>query len=93
MGKIYKGDIGTVLIVDVKTDISDATKLSLKVLDPDGISREWAGTLEGTTKIRYVVVEGDLNKVGIYKVQPYIERPGWTGRGETVEFFVNEVFT
>ena len=93
MGKIYKGDIGTILIVDVKSDISDATKLSLKVLDPDGISREWAGTLEGTTKIKYVIISGDLDKVGTYKVQPYVERPGWIGRGETAVFFVNEVFT
>jgi len=53
--KVYVGDIGTVILGDMKADISTATLVSLKVLKP-GASAEviWVGELYEETLTAYV---------------------------------------
>ena len=91
-GKYYVGDIGTEIIVDTCSDITSATVSNLKVEKPDGTLHTWTGTVYETTHIRYVVVDGDFDQVGLYLVQAYVEMPGWSGLGNTAEFKVTAVF-
>ena len=52
--QFYLGDIGTEIIVDVCSDISTATLVSLKVMKPDGTEHTWVGTVYQTQYIRYI---------------------------------------
>ena len=90
--QFYLGDIGTEIIVDVCSDISTATLVSLKVMKPDGTEHTWVGTVYQTQYIRYITQVGDFDQVGEYRVQPYIEMPGWEGRGDTATFKVSATF-
>jgi len=90
--KVYVGDIGTIIYVDVKETITSATVLQLKVKKPDEIEYTWAASLEGTTKLKYVAISGDFNQEGIYYLQAYVELPSWKGRGETVSFRVYDTY-
>ena len=83
-GKVYVGDIGTEIVVDTCSDLSTATKVELRVEKPSGAPVTWAGTVFETTKIRHVAVSGDLDEVGEYNLQAYVEMPGWTGSREKV---------
>lgn len=86
--KHYIGEIGTRVLVDVKSDISVATVTDLKVKKPDGKVVIWPGNVYGANNdfIRYVTVAGDFSVAGIYKLQAVIESPTWTGPGNTDEF-------
>jgi hypothetical protein len=90
--KYYVGDIGTEIIVDTCSDISTATLVSLKVKKPDDTEVEWVGAIYDTTKIRYIVLAGDFDQSGKYRVQSYVEMPGWEGRGDTTYFKVSADF-
>lgn len=91
--KVYVGDYGTEIILDTLTDISTATKASIKVRRPNGSAVEWVGTVFETTKVRYVTQPGDLGVKGDHLLQAYVEMPTWNGRGETVELEVSDTFT
>jgi hypothetical protein len=90
--KIYKGDVGTVFIVDVGESLADASVVKLYVAKPNGEAPEWAATKYGDTSLKYTAAQGDLDVAGLYKVQPYVEKPDWKGRGNTVSFTVHEYF-
>lgn len=96
MNKYYIGDIGTEVILDCGCDISLATYTAIAVKKPDDTIAEWVGTaytIDGDTDyIRYITGVGDLNVIGIYKVQARLTISGWTGRGETATFQVHHVF-
>jgi hypothetical protein len=94
MSKHYVGDVGTSIVVDVGTNISRAKKLILMVQKPkESTTTQWNGTLQGTTKIKYVVKKGDWNKAGTYKLQVYVEMPGWSGYGDLTTFKIHSLFT
>ena len=75
--EIHKGDVGTKMLVtvtdcDVAVDISTADYLSIFIKKPDGTILTRTGTLEtdGTDgKMHYVIVSGDLDVAGSYKLQ------------------------
>lgn len=91
MAKYYKGDHGTIILVDVKEDIRTATSLVLKVKKPNATATvDWVGTLSGITKIKYIVKSKDWNVAGTYKLQAYVVMPGWVGRGDTTSFVIEE---
>lgn len=96
MNKIYQGDTGLAIVCDLETDISEALTVKLLVRKPGGEEVEWEASVyeaNGETRyIKYVTQEGDLDKRGRYMVQPYVELPGWKGRGETSEFRVEAHF-
>ena len=88
--KHYTGEIGTVILVDCGSNISGASVLQLKVKKPDGTTATWAGTLEGTQKIRYTTTTALT--AGRYYVQSYVEISGWKGHGRTTSFLVADLF-
>ena len=86
MSKHYAGDVGTEILVDVKSNITTATELVLRIRKPSGTLVNWTGTLEGLTKIKYIVQDGDWNEVGVYRLQAYVVMPTWRGLGDNTTF-------
>ena len=86
-GKIYVGDIGTEILIDMQEDISMATEHDLLVKKPDGSIVEWPATTINNN-LKYICKGGDLDQKGTYKIQPKIKVNGWSGLGETVSFQV-----
>lgn len=85
-GRSYVGDIGTEVLIDMKTDISAVLVKMLKVKNKTG-EKEWAPTVHESNFLRFVTVDADdFDAIGIYYVQPYMEFAGWKGHGETVTF-------
>lgn len=84
MRKIFVGDVGTVILLDCGVDISTATLVKVLVKPPSGAPREWTGIVVGTRMIEYVIQTGDLNLAGEWRLQAYVEMPGWSGRGQPV---------
>jgi hypothetical protein len=90
--KVYVGDIGTIIEIDMQENISTATELKLKVRKPDGTQVEWTPSIYGTNYLRYTLQVGDLDMAGTYALQPYMTIGTWTGRGDTVSFTVYDYF-
>lgn len=75
--EIHEDDIGTKLLATIIddnqiVDISSASSLTLLIKKPDGSILTRPATLEtdGTDgKMYYVTVAGDLDEVGVYKIQ------------------------
>ena len=86
MAKVFEGDIGTKITLDVGIDVSGATVKKMKYVKPDGTSGEWtAGQIEiiNTTKFRFTTVATtDLDVTGKWQVNTYAEVAGWKGHGE-----------
>lgn len=87
--KIYRGDIGTQIVINMNANLVSATNLSLDVRKPSGTTDTWMPTLYGTDKLKYVVQNGDLDESGIYTVQPRMTLNGWTGAGNELMFRVD----
>lgn len=90
--KVYVGDIGTDIIVNCGSDISDATDRKLMVKKPDGSIVEWDADIYQSNYLKYTIVDGDFNLQGVYKLQASLTLSGWSGRGETVNFTVYPVY-
>ena len=91
--EIHKGDIGTVFEVTVMekdattgllvvVDISTATLMQIKFKKPDGTTDTQTAVFTNAGadgKIEYVSVLTDLDQVGNWKLQGYVEMPAWQG--------------
>lgn len=90
MGNIYKGDIGTKIIVSVGFDITAATVTKIYYKKPDGTTGSWTAVKEaGNTSISYTTTQvGDLNIPGTWTLQAYIEVGSWKGMGDVTEELV-----
>lgn len=84
MGTVFVGDVGTIIELDVGTDVTAATRMEIRATKPDGTKVAWTASLASgeTTVIAYVTQDGDLDQAGAWKLQAYVELPGWKGRGE-----------
>lgn len=92
--KYYVGDVGTVITVDVGSDISTATYVALMVEKPTSHKEvTWVGTVYNSNYIQYTTKTGDFNEVGTYKLQAHVEMPFWQGRGNTALFIVSARYT
>lgn len=87
-GKLYIGDIGTSILVEVGIDLTAATGHSISVLKPNKKRVTWASTMEGTTALKYIVQAGDLDIAGIYSLQAFVEIGGGRWHGQTATFEV-----
>jgi hypothetical protein len=86
MAEIHLNDIGTVprLTVyrengDLETSLGSATKLRIKLQDPGGTSVTKIAVLstDGSDgKMQYTTVLNDVDDVGSWKIQGYIEMGG-----------------
>jgi len=92
MGKHYVNEIGTQILVDTNSNIKTATTVLLQVKKPSGKVINWTGTVSNTTIIKYTTKKGDLNEVGKYLLQAYVEMPGYSGRGDVTSFTIYNVF-
>lgn len=92
--KIYIGTVGLAINLNTGMNLTEATKVSIKVMTPDGKKREWVGSVSQADNmiITYITQIGDLVKDGIYKLQAYVEISAFKGLGETVELTVNKEF-
>jgi len=93
MYEVYVGDVGTEVSLNCGVDISTATVRKILVQKPNTTAVvEWSAMADGANSIRYLTTTGDLDVSGTYLLQPYVELPGWSGKGETVELFVRPAF-
>lgn len=90
--KVYVGDVGTVLYIDLQEVITGATGLALYVKKPDRSIVTWTPSVDGTQKLKYTAQSGDFDMVGKYYIQPRLILSGWTGRGNTIVLEVFELF-
>lgn len=91
-GKMYVGDVGTVIYVDCGVSIATATDVRLKIKKPDRTEHEWIGTIYNDKFIKYVIVSGDFDQKGKYYVQAHVQTPTWLGSGETTTFTVYDEY-
>lgn len=93
VSKVYVGDVGTEILVDVCVDISTATTVELSVLKPGATTAvTWAAGVYLLRYVRYVVQAGDLSVAGEYKLQVRVVLPGGAWRGDVTTFRVYDVF-
>jgi len=45
--------------------------------------------LEGTNTIKYTTGADDLDVAGVWKLQSYVDMPGWKGYGDVVNLLVS----
>ena len=69
--KIYKGDIGTEILLDTGTNILAASTHDIKYEKPDNTVGTWTATIKDTTKVSYIIQSDDLDQIGEYEVQDY----------------------
>lgn len=72
---VYVDEIGTEIRLETDVDLSSATMLKIVGLKPSGEAIAWNATLypSDTTQLYYVTLSGDLDEVGVYPIQAYIE--------------------
>ncbi len=92
MNKIYKGDVGTLFIVDCGTDISSATIKKIKFKLPDGSVVDRTGIISGTNFLNYNLVAEDTLISGNVSAQAYIETPAGKWSGETFYFEIYDYY-
>ncbi len=82
MTTVFVGDVGTEIILDCGTDVSTATVRNIIARSPSGAKKTWAASLDGTTRIKYLTQTGDLDTAGTWRLQAYVDMPGWSGHGD-----------
>ena len=94
MGKVYKGDIGTKIVLDTKQNIVLADVMKIYYTKPDGTVGNWIAEKEADNQsVSYTTISvNDLNIAGLWKLMAYVEIPSWKGYGETVDFIVYSTF-
>lgn len=90
--KAYLNDEGTALILDVGTDITGATDVSIAVKKQSGAEESWGGEIYQNTKIKYVVEFGDFSEAGKYLLNAKVTTASGTWTGETTSFIVYRDF-
>jgi len=90
--KVYQGDIGTEIVIDLGESLSGGTVYKMKVRKPSGTEAEWTASVTESTKITYTTVSGDLDEYGRYLIQPYVELENFQGYGETVVLEVHRPY-
>jgi len=87
-GVPFVGDTGTRVKLDCGEDISTATVMRVKYEKPDGTDGYWTAALDlsdaDTETIYYDTLAADFDQSGRWRLQSYIEMPGWAGHGEIV---------
>lgn len=91
--KYFVGDEGTEIIVDCGQDITGAQNTALKIRKPDGTEEDWTpADIYQTNYLRYITVANNFDQTGNYRLQSYLEKGGWKGRGEVAFFHVYDHF-
>lgn len=87
---IFKGDIGTKIILNTNTDLATGSVFKIYYRKPDGTMGSWTAQKESdNTSISYTTqVVSDLNIAGTWVIQSYVEISGWKGYGVSVNMIV-----
>jgi len=85
---IFLNDIGTLVNVNVGTDISGATVHRIKYVKPDGTSGFWEATISNSQYLQYITIDGDLDQIGEWIIQALITTVSGTWHGEIARFKV-----
>lgn len=91
MGKIYRGDVGTEILINMQTDLTSATGIVLVVKKPDDTVVNWIPTVQNDEYLKYTVVSGDLNLKGDYTIQANLTIGSWTGSSTICNFSVDPI--
>jgi len=86
--KIYVDTVGLIIEIDMGEDLTGATGLAFEVKKPDDSLDSWTPSIYDSNYLRYTTQNGDLDKPGIYKIQPKFTLSGWTGPCNTVVILV-----
>ena len=92
MTKAYKGDVGTLVVLDCGTDVTAATARSVAVRKPDGSTTSWTASASGTTAIQYTIDADDLDQSGEWRLQAVVTIGATVWRGETARLQVYPAF-
>ena len=86
--KPYILDIGSAFVLNVGTDITDATLVEIDIKNPDETFSVWTGTVYDTKKILHLIEAGDLPEIGEYLAQARVTTADGFWLGETVKFVI-----
>lgn len=98
--EIHLGDIGTRFELTLEdgdgtaVNISSATVKRIDFRKPSGEVIQRTATFVTTGadgKLYYVSILGDLDEVGRWYAQPYVEMTGFKGRGAKIPFVVFDI--
>lgn len=88
----FKGQVGAKIILetgDSAAILATATVLRINYCLPSGNTGSWTAALEGTSLAYTTTAITNLSESGLYKIQAYVEGPGWKMPGEIVEMYVS----
>ena len=88
MSEVFVGDVGTEIVLECGVPITTATVMRIYVRKPTGTA-VWSAVADTSTSIKYVTGIGDLDVAGEYRLQAYVEMPGWKGRGSVARLTVS----
>ena len=102
MAKVRLNDVGTIFRSTIKEsgsalDISAATAQTMRFRKPSRavVIQTTVFTGNGSDgQLEYVAVSGDLDEVGIWLRQPFVDLPGsppWSGHGKETTFEVERL--
>lgn len=92
---IFKGDIGTKIILNTGSNLSTGTVFKIYYRKPDGTTGSWTAQKESDDlSISYTTLSSsDLDVVGTWVLQSYVEISGWKGFGVSVNMIVGSPVT
>lgn len=89
MSKAYVGDIGTIIQLDVGTNVTGATSITVECIKPSGIESHWPAVIGvNPNTIEHTILPGEFDEVGVYLIQAKLSLGSGTWRGETVKLTV-----
>jgi len=98
MADFFKTTVGATISIDLGFDLAGYSSLVYVIKQPDGVvvNRTPTVDVESTGKTSLVTSAGDLDKIGIYTVQPkvtFLTPAAKTYFGTTVSFTVENILT
>jgi len=91
LADIFLNTIGTTLDVEIQDyDVADATAYHFIIKRPDDTYIRGPATgdcqIGDHNNLWYAVISGDVNQVGTYYFQVYLEFSNWRGRSNKLDF-------
>lgn len=84
---IFVGDVGTLLRVDVGTDITGATTHQIKYTKPEGDRGVWEAIINGQY-LEYTSQADDFDQAGDWTIQAYVVTSAGSWHGRSGRFTV-----
>lgn len=74
MDSVVLGAVGVQIVLATGQDLTEATKLEIHAVKPDGTTVTWVATASPTAgSIQYTTITGDLVSAGSYYLHSYVE--------------------